>query len=239
MTGDEAEIMNLWREMVGEPFEAEDLLGVWPVQLGSFTEPLNLKWFTRKHGTISRVGEVVVHECGWAAATLDAWSDQYACPVECKHTGGREPLDVVLARYQPQFHWQMIVTDARKIAPSIIMGANEPVVELIDKDDAYAAELWRRAEAFMRCVWELRPPVVLKAVAAPAKAETTYDYSTNNHWCSEAVTWIKTRAAAKDFAAAEKTIKGLVPSDAARVTGGGIECKRDRAGRLSLREVQP
>ena len=42
MSGDEAEILNLWRELCGGDFEQEDLSGVWPVQLGSCTEDLNL-----------------------------------------------------------------------------------------------------------------------------------------------------------------------------------------------------
>ena len=51
MTGDAEKIMNLWREMVGDPsFVADDLSGVWPVQLGSATEMLNLDWYTRRTG---------------------------------------------------------------------------------------------------------------------------------------------------------------------------------------------
>jgi hypothetical protein len=238
MTGDESEILTLWREMIGDPnVQHEDLSGVWPVQLGSHTESLNLDWFERKKGPVSRHGEVVLHKNGWAACTLDGWSDLHGCPVECKHVGGREPLETIITRYQPQMHWQMIVTGAKECALSVIMGANEPIVEHIQFDKDYAAELWSRAERFMECVRSLTAPVSVSAVAAPVKAEKAYDFSTNNHWCSEAVTFIKNRTAAKDFTAAEKALKGLVPADAARVTGGGIECRRDRANRLSIKEL--
>lgn len=237
MSGSEDDILNLWKELIGDPsFVAEDLSAVWPVQLGSWTEPLNLDWFERKHGPLSRRGEVVEHDNGWAACTLDGWSDLHGCPVECKHTGGREDLSVIIERYQPQMHWQMIVTGASRCALSVIMGANEPIVEFLDKDDAYAAELWRRAEIFMQYVHDMTPPVALPSVAAPVKPEKVYDFTTNNQWCSEAVTWMTTRAAAKDFVAAEKTLKSLVPPDAMRVFGADVECKRDRAGRLSLKE---
>lgn len=237
MTGDETDIMTLWREMIGDPdFVPEDLSGVWPVQLGSHTESLNLDWFERKHGPISRRGDVVVHGDGWAACTLDGWSDLHGCPVECKHVGGREPLETIIARYQPQMHWQMLVTSADRCALSVIMGANEPIIEFIPLDGDYARELWRRAIAFMQCVWALTPPVAEQPVVAPVKPEKAYDFALNNHWCSEAVTFLTTRAAAKDFAAAEKALKSLVPADAIRVHGGGIEAKRDRAGRLSIRE---
>ena len=136
MTGDAAKILDLWREMVGDPaHEPEELSGVWAVQLGAHTEPLNLEWFGRKHGSISRVGEVVVHPTiDWAAATLDAWSDVHACPIEAKHVRGFEPLDTIIDRYQPQIHWQMMVTGAGQCALSVIMGAREPAIEFIGLD---------------------------------------------------------------------------------------------------------
>lgn len=76
MNGTKEEILNLWRELVGDPkWEPEDLSGVWPVQLGSTTEELNLDWFELKTGkSVTRRGEVVVHpEYEWAACTLDGW----------------------------------------------------------------------------------------------------------------------------------------------------------------------
>jgi predicted phage-related endonuclease len=74
MTGDKEKIMRLYREMIGEEVE-EDLSNVWPVQLGSATEQLNLDWFQKKNGLlVTRRGEVVVHpQHDWAAATLDGW----------------------------------------------------------------------------------------------------------------------------------------------------------------------
>lgn len=237
MTGDEADILSLWREMVGDPsYVPEDLSGVWPVQLGSCTEALNLDWFERKFGPLSRRGDVVTHENTWAACTLDGWSDLHGCPIECKHVGGREELAVIIERYQPQMHWQMIVTGAPKCAISVIMGANEPIVEFIDRDEAYAAELMKRATAFMQHVWDLTPPVALPSVAAPVKPEKTYDMTGNNAWGANAATWLSTRQAKKDCEGAEKELKALVPADAIRCHANGIEIRRDRAGRLSIRE---
>ena len=43
MTGEEAGILRLWREMIGEE-QPEDLSDVWAAQLGSATEQLNLDW---------------------------------------------------------------------------------------------------------------------------------------------------------------------------------------------------
>lgn len=162
MEGDNQKIHALWQRLIsGEP--EEDLSDVWPVQLGSCTEQLNLDWFEKRTGKkVTRRGEVVIHpEYDWAACTLDGW---VGFVIEAKHVGGREPLEKVIARYQPQLHWQMIVTGARKAALSIIEGTNPPIVEYIDFDEAYAAELWSRACAFMLCVQTLTPPVPVEPV---------------------------------------------------------------------------
>jgi YqaJ-like viral recombinase domain len=76
MTGDAVAIDRLYREMIGEE-QPEDLSGIWPVQLGTATEQLNLDWYERKNRTpVTRRGEVVVHpEYSWAACTLDGWVD--------------------------------------------------------------------------------------------------------------------------------------------------------------------
>lgn len=241
MTGDEAKIMNLWRELVGDPdFVEEDLSGVWAVQLGSFTESLNLDWYERRTGKpLSRRGDVVVHpEFDWAAATLDAWDDQIGAPVECKHVGGFEPRERILERYAPQAHWQMMVSSASCCVFSIIEGAREPVIEIVEFDTAYGVELMNRAAAFMICVNTMTPPVACAPVAAPVKAVKTYDMQGNNQWASEAVTWMMTRQAAKDFAASEKSIKALVPADAIKCHGHGMTVSRNKAGSLSIREMK-
>ncbi len=240
MTGDEAKILNLWRLMIGDPEAVEeDLSDVWPVQLGVCTEPLNLAWYARKMGPLFRQGEVVVHPTSdWAACTLDAWDPALIGPVEAKHVGGHEPLSRIIERYAPQLAWQMIVTGAGRSALTVIEGTNPPVVEIVDRDDAYAQELWGRACTFMECVWSLRPPVALEAVQAPVKAERIVDMAGSNSWASEAAVWLANREA-KDLAlGAEKALKGMVPADAARCHGFGVVISRNKAGSLSLREIK-
>ena len=236
MTGDQAKIMNLWRELVGDPaFEPEDLSGVWAVQLGTITEPLNLEWFARKHGSMSRQGEVVIGSPDWMAATLDGWSDQHGCPVECKHCSGREPLETIIARYQPQMTWQMLVTDTKQCALSVILGANEPVVEFIDLNEDYALALMGRAQEFMECVWALRPPFPLEPIAAPVVPVKTYDFTGRNEWASNAADWLANIEGKKRADKAEKELKALVPADGAICHGHGVIIKRARNGNLSLR----
>lgn len=241
MTGDEEKIMNLWRELVGDPaYVEDDLSDVWAVQLGSHTETLNLDWYERRTSKpLSRRGEVVTHPAhDWAACTLDGWDDQIASPIECKHVGGFEKTTTILERYAPQAHWQMIVTGSAQCVFSIIEGAREPVIEIMERDANYAAELWTRAEQFMACVRSMTPPVALAPVAAPVKAEKTYDMQGNNQWASEAVTWLTTRQARKDNEAADRALKQLVPLDAIKCVGHGITVSRSKVGSLSIREMK-
>ena len=119
MDGDDQALYDLWRELMGDPsYEQPDLSGVWAVQLGSLTEELNLNWYEYRTGReVIRRGEVVAsQERPWAACTLDGWTEEPGNPaggdrretvIECKHVGGFEPLEKVVARYQPQVQWQM------------------------------------------------------------------------------------------------------------------------------------
>jgi hypothetical protein len=237
MGGDAAKILNLWREMIGDPaFVAEDLSGVWPVRLGEATEALNLEWYSRKHGKISRMGEVVTGNPSWMAATLDAWDIEHACPVEAKNVGGREPLETIIARYAPQTTWQMMITESKQCALSVIMGANEPIVEFLPFDAEYAAELMKRAKQFMACVESLTPPVALPAITAPVIAAKIYPMDGNAEWKAQAERWVQSYGAAQIAKEAETKLKALVPADAAKAIGHGITITRNRAGSLALRE---
>ena len=236
MSGDPDKILNLWRLHIGDPaYVEDDLSAVWPVRLGEATEALNLEWYTRKHAPISRVGEVVFGNPSWMAATLDAWDEQRGCPVECKHVGGREPLETIHARYTPQCTWQMLVTKAKECALSVIMGTNEPAVDYLTLDTDYAAELMKRAEQFMGCVESLTPPVVLPPAAAPVVAAKVYDMTSNNAWANYATIWVRAKSEAEQFNMAVKELKALVPPDAAKCSGHEISISRNRAGSLTIK----
>jgi hypothetical protein len=166
MNGPGSKITALWRELIGDPgYCRENLSGVWPIALGEATEALNIDWYERKTGNaVTRRGEVVIHpQRPWAACTLDGWVAALACPIECKHVGGREPFVRILERYRPQMHWQMAVTRSVTCVFSVIEAANPPRVVMVECDDGYMAELMARAEAFMACVDSLTPPLLQEA----------------------------------------------------------------------------
>lgn len=235
ITGDADKIMRLWREMIGDEIE-EDLSDVWAVQLGSATEALNLDWYERTGNHVSRRGEVVQHSVfEWAACTLDGWDAVLHCPIECKHVGGREPLEVVIDRYQPQMQWQMECTQAPQCALSVIVGANKPVIEYIDFAPFYVTEMIKRGAQFMDFVRRREPPIALAPIAPPVDPDKVVDMTGNNHWADSAAEWIETKPAAHRAKEAETILKSLVPADAKKCHGHGVQITRNRAGHLSLR----
>jgi hypothetical protein len=129
----------------------------------------------------------------------------------------------------------MFVTGAEQCALSIILGANEPIVEYIDRDDAYIAEMVKRGEEFMLCVALRRPPVDLEPVPPPADATKIIDMTGNNYWAADASDWLETQDAAVKNKDREKALKAMMPADAKKCFGYGVRITRDRAGRLSLR----
>lgn len=239
MTGDKDEIYNLWREMVGDPdYIVEDLSGVWPVQFGIATEPINLDWYGRIWGPVSRQGEVVVGDPDWLACTLDGWDDSRSIPIECKTCGDWQDIDVIVARYLPQVTWQMLCTKTHKAALSVILGGREPRVEFIDIDHQYAGELFKRASVFMDCVRNLREPVGFPKLEPPAPATVVYDMTGNNTWADHAANWLQHKAGHLLYEMANRDLKGLVPSDAGRCHGHGIEIKRAKSGALTVRAAK-
>lgn len=241
MEGNKPKIMQLWRELCGDPgYMEEDLDDVWAVQLGSTTEGLNLSWYERKTGRVlTRRGEVIQSpDYEWAAATLDGFDDVIPGPVECKHVSGFEKFDVVLQRYQPQIHWQMECTQTRKCAFSVIEGGRQPRVEIVDYNKEYADELMARAIRFMECVWDMREPVVMEPLNIQRiSSQKDYNFIGNNSWASAASDWLGHKSAAKLYEDAETKLRELIPNDARTVTGYDVIAKRDRANRVSIRSV--
>jgi predicted phage-related endonuclease len=237
MTGDREKTDRLWREMIGDELP-EDISHLWAVRLGEITEALQLDWYEeRQHEEVNRRGEVVIHQIiDWAACTLDGWLTVMNCPIEAKHVGGREPLEIVIDRYQPQLQWQMMVTESREIALSLIIGASAPIVEIISRDDDYINIMIERGKQFMHCVRTRTPPVELPSIPSPVDAKLTYDMTGSNEWGNYAVEWISTNDAAKRNEDAGKLLKAMVPADAHKCHGHGVRITRNRVGHLSLRE---
>lgn len=240
LAGDEAKIMREWQRLVDAPdYEPEDLSASWPVAFGSWIEPFALDWHQAKTGrALTRRGEVVTHpEMGHVACTLDAYRADDCCVIDCKAPGMWRKLDDVRAHYTPQMVVQRACVGAECAALLVVHGGSEPTECPIEWDAEYEAAVWSRIAWFWNCVQELVAPVAVAPVAAPVPPVKTYDMAGSNAWSVQAGAWLAHRDAAKAFTAAEKELKALVPADAKRAHGAGIECKRAKNGAVTIKEV--
>jgi hypothetical protein len=239
MGEDPAKIYDLWLELTGDPtFVPPDYTNVWAVQLGNATEKFHLDWIEGQLGPISMRGKSFQHpKVAWALSTLDGWVDDQSIPVEAKHTGGFESMDVIVARYMPQMHWTMYCTDTEECVFSVIMGAKEPKPVIIKRHPGYMAELIRTATEFMQHVFDLSEPVSNPYVKPP-KPEYAgiIDMTGNNRWSDGAADWLANKTAHETYEDAAKVIKGVVPPTAKEAFGHGVRVFRSKSGSLTIKQ---
>ena len=235
--GDDADKrLRLWQEKTGQ-VEPEDLSGVLPVQLGSYTESFNRVWFERASGlTVTDVGLIVRN--AHLRCTLDGMTEYRGerCVFEAKHIGAFSKVDDAVQRYMPQVFAQMHLTECRQAILSILHGTQNYEWVHVEWDDAYAASVLERLDDFWADIQLKQPPADAPGLPSP-KPETfkTYDFTGNNEWAALAHDWVLSKAPADLFKAAEKGIKALVPEDASEVTGHSLTVKRSKAGALSIK----
>lgn len=236
VAGDPAAVMRLWEEKTGRA-EPEDLSGVLPVQLGSYTEAFNLHWFERVSG-LKVTGRQDVLKDGFLRATIDGKTEYQGepCVVEAKHIGAFSKVDDAVQQYMPQIHVQMHLAECRQAILSILHGTQNYEWVHVEFDDAYWSAVLARLNDFHTCVAFDQPPHNTAPLEAPKPTTfKPYDMTGHNEWASHAADWLATKAAADTFKAAEKHIKALVPEDASEVTGHAIIVKRSKAGALSIK----
>lgn len=245
MSGDDAAILSLWEQKTGRR-EPDDLSDVLPVQMGSFTEPLNAAWFTKQTGLeVARRGEALAHaEDTWRTATLDgaiarACDDGSDAIWEAKHVGNFWKDDALLAKYQPQLHHNMAVAGASRAFLSVFKGNADWCVFEVDYDTDYGAAVRKAEWQFWMAVQADEPPVFIETVAAPAfDAMREVCFDGNNAWAAHAADWLTNRAAAKAHEKATKELKALVEPDVKLAHGHGLKISRSKAGALTIAEVK-
>ncbi len=232
---------NLWSEKTRRA-EPEDLSWVFPVQLGSVTEELNLRFYTHKTGrAVTRTGEAVVsQEYPFLRCTLDGFDCAENAIIECKHVNGFSKIEDVRARYIFQCTHQMIVCGVQKAILSVIIGTSEPVLELIEMDDFWATDYIDKCCAFWQHVLDDRAPEQGAPLAEPSAPTVmrTVKMDGNNAWASAAADWSNHKLAAKLFKTAETDLKAMVETDVRLAEGHGISISRNKAGSLSIKDAK-
>ncbi len=237
MSGDPDRILRLWREKRDEE-EAEDLTGVLPVMLGSWTEAFNRQWY-------ERVARYAVSDCGsswediihpWRRATLDGIVEDKRAIWEAKHTSAFAKPDEMLERYMPQLQHNMAVAGMENAVLSVIYGNNRWECYEVASDWLYQDELLDAERRFWDCVRSGQPPVAAAPPPAPKRAAyREISFEGNNSWAVAAGIWLDDGDAAKRHAGAIKSLKDLLDDDVSRAYGHGVEAKRSKSGAVTFR----
>jgi len=244
MSGDPAALIRLWQEKRGEA-EPEDLSRVLPVQMGSFTEPLNLYWYELTTGRpVTNEGEArqaVAYP--FMRCTLDGLtvnSKGQPAVFQGKHVNAFSKIDEVAQKYMAQVHHEMHVCGLRHAILSVFIGTMAYEAVEIECDEFYLAQLIDREREFWRCVETGEPPAAMPAVAPPVLPAKwrTVDMSASNMWAANAADWLRSRAHARGFEDATRELKALVEPDVGRAYGAGIEITRAKNGNLTIKELK-
>lgn len=234
MGGDEKKLLRLWKEKRGEA-EPEDLSDVLAVQMGSFTEPFNAAWFEKNTGLTVERNEMPPCDCSLAImrCTLDGYVYEREAVFEAKHCGTRSTDAEIFARYVPQLQHNMLCTGSRAAFLSCFKGNGDWVMFEYEQDDAYAARLIAAEEGFWQCVQTGEPPCAVPPEPTPKPVGVVeYDFTGSNEWASNCADYIETELAADRHELARKSLKALMPDDASRCFGHGLELKRDKRGAI-------
>ena len=229
----------LWLEKTGRA-EPEDLSDNVAVQVGSWTEPLNIGFFERwARKPVWRGMEPVVHLTHtFMRCNLDGWCDPDNAVVEAKHVSAWDKADNVVSRYYPQLQHCIAVTEADRAYLTVIYGNNKWEWYAVERDADYITDLIEREREFWRHVENDTAPDDPAAIKAEISLDDMRDVEMtgDNAWADLAATWLETRDAAKRFKDADKGIKQHVPDDARLAYGHGIQVKRASNGSLTIRE---
>jgi len=241
MAGDEAELLRLWREMIGE-IEPRDLSTEWPPMLGQYMEGFILDWHERKTGrALTERNQFIQHPfLPYVSCTLDAYRAHDDTVLDAKVCNSWQPLQDIINYYPPQCLVQRACRQSTYCALLVMHGSAEPRELAVTWDANYEKEMWARIASFMLCVETLTPPVPLPKHTPPEQWRSiNLENDVPPNWGSEAIERLRQWEISKDQAdlnaRAADQIKKLIPEDVGKVTWQHVSVRRDRRGYLSIR----
>lgn len=241
-----SQLYELYLERRGEK-QREDLTYNLAVQLGRHNGPFMLDWLelTEQWPITERERFCKHPTIPWLGATIDGYRDHDDAVIETKFPGPYMKHQDLVHYYAPQVVVQMLCRPAAR-GFLVLPQGNERLIQYeVLVDDAYRAELYRRLEAFQRCVDRGEPPVPPPAPLVPPEQWRTIDLSQRPlpNWGHALLPtlrlWADTREAAAMHQQAKDDIKSLLPDDVGLVTHGSIMVKRNRARAVSITEEEP
>lgn len=231
---------NLWMEKTGRA-KPEDLSRVLPVQLGSFTQPFNRRWFEMMTGRVvsdeekafehdkwpimnCHVDGLVIVDAGWAI-----W--------EAKHLSAYVDMEWAISKYYAQLQHNMEVTGHDRAALSVIFGNQNWEYQVVEFDRPYVDKLVKQERAFWEYVQaDLEPPGKMPGLSAPDLSKmVTISMKGSNSWASLEFELSINELAAIKFDTAKEEIKKLMPADAELAYGDLFCIRRTKSNALHVR----
>lgn len=246
MGGDKDKIYRLWQEKIGD-IEPEDLSDNLPVQLGTFTEALNLFWYTKKTGKrVHGQREKLVHPTiPFIRATLDGRTthpeNNMAAVIDAKHVNAFNfDKDACLQKYAPQLAIQMACSGYDWGILSIFSGTTTWDWVALQRDALYEAQVVAAIKDFWNCVQTRTPPCVNPSAVAtmPVDQMRTVDFKLHNEWCASEADYLMHEEGAKAFEKAKSNLKSLVEADVREASGPKLRIRRGQDGSLRFSKVK-
>ena len=229
--------LQLWLEKTGRA-EPEDLSDNLAVQMGTWTEALNVRWFEKQTGRKVAIPlEPLIHPVyHFMRANLDGRCEDGE--FEAKHVSAFSKDDEIVSRYYPQCQHILEVTGSSRIYLSVFFGNSKWQAFTVDRDDDYIHDLLEREIDFWRFIEADEPPPSVQPSAA-----TTVSFDTmrevimtgNNAWASHAADWLANKEPAKKYETATTELKALMEADVKKASGHGIIVSRAKNNSLTIR----
>ena len=237
----------LWMEKLGYK-EPDDLSDVFPVQLGIFTEPFNVRMFARDMQV--EVQEQVRYNCMLGEvpcrATLDG-EFMYRgerVGLECKHTSESNTMSKQLERYMPQLQFYMYVSGFSYMYFANIFGNRRYEYVKVARNEEFIQALHPHIKEFWNLVvTETPPPTAFPSLHVPTSMVeindmVARDATGDNEFMHYADTYIETKQAAKTHANATKQLKAMVATNEREVYTDRLQIKRDKRGALRINVLE-
>jgi hypothetical protein len=242
------EWQHLWLIKTGRLLP-DDLSDVLAVQMGLFTEPLNIHWYERTTGrAVERRGQQARHptipHLGCTLDGLTRTSGGDLATFQAKHVG-RAGEQLVL-RYTAQCTHEALCLGCDWFVMSTFVGNSKWELTEQEVDPFFAQDYVQKCAEFWRYVErdESPPDAVALPVPPPKRLRTVLldDLSVADwpNWGGEMVrhfgSFANTLSAHQAHEIAKRNIKDLMPDDVGLITRGLIKAARYKAGavRISL-----
>ncbi len=229
----------LWELKTGRK-TPDDLSGILPVTMGSWTEPLNRYWFQRETSLVVDLDpDQIMHPNGFSHANLDG---RVGLGIfEAKHVNAFTNMEAVYKKAYAQIQHNLAVTETNLCYLSVFFGTLKWGYIEVEADAEYQTELMERETEFWSYVENDTPPPVMEAEALPVvllENMREVNMKGNDDWREAEQVYFDTAVAALRHKKADQTMKALVEPDVRKAIGENLEINRAANNSLRIKKLK-